>query len=110
MFHNEPHPVNAISVAQRAAEILTDAGGACAVLDDLMRGPDRVAFANAVVMMVTPTEKPATARVGAARVRERVINGALARARHELEARYGPPPCRPAEVNWDRPARQECPA
>lgn len=98
MFANEHHPVNAISVAQEAAAILTDRGLSSALVDRLMRGERRVAMAEAMCMIAV-AGKPASAKVGAGRLTEYLINGALDMARERLTERFGPPPA-PIVVDW----------
>jgi ribosome-dependent ATPase len=77
-----PHPVNTVSVAQHAADILCDRADACALYDRLMRGPQRVALAEALTMIVTGD--PGAAKAGTGRLREAAIRGALDMARERL--------------------------
>ncbi len=104
--YTHAHPVNPVSVAQLAAEILTDRAESCALYDRLMRGPQRVSMAEALTMVVTG-DAP-TARAGIGRLRETLINAALEVARQRLADRFGAPP-QDVHVDWDR-SPQEVPA
>lgn len=101
--HAHRHPVNTVSVAQHAADILCDRADACALYDRLMRGPQRVALAEALTMIVTGD--PGAAKAGTGRLREAVIRGALDMARERLVDRFGAPPVAVA-VDWET-LRQE---
>lgn len=98
-----PHPVNTVSVAQHAADILCDRADACALYDRLMRGPQRVRLAESMTMIVAGDA--VAARVGTGRLRETVINGALEVARQRLIDRFGTPP-QAVHVDWDRIPQQ----
>lgn len=100
MFTHEPHPVNAVSVAREAADILTDRARCTELVDRLFRSARRVPMADAMAMIAIPG-RPATVKVGVGRLTEYMIEGALAWAREILEDRFGPPPA-PVVVDWDR--------
>lgn len=72
-----------VSIARRAAELLTDVGTCAELIDAITRSAQRTRFAAAMALMVT-SGKVAPERVGAACLRDLVVRAALERAAAEV--------------------------
>ena len=82
------HPT--VSIAQRAAELLTDVGTCAELIDAVTRGPERTRYAAGMALMVTAV-RPASEMAGMARIRDLVVRAALDRAAAEIAAERGVP-------------------
>ena len=79
-----------VSIAMRAAELLTDVGTCAELIDAVTRSEQRTRFAAGMALMVTSV-KGASERVGMARLRDLVVQAALERAAAEIAQERGVP-------------------